>query len=157
MFVQASIVALAGNLLFLWLFGKSVEDAMGPLRFVAFYLAGGRGPRGAGRGRAACPEATVGAAGAVAALIGGHVVLYPRARFLTLVLILFFFGVIEIPVPAMVAVWVAMQAAFAATGLIGPSDAAAYSTRRRSGARRGDGPAVATRRKPTPPTAAAYR
>lgn len=159
MFVQASIVALAVNMLFLWLFGRSVEDSMGPLRFVAFYLAGGLVALGVQV--ALSPNSTepiVGAAGAIATAIGGYVVLYPRGRILTLVLIPFLFGVIEVPVAVMVAVWVAVQAAFAAAGLIGPTGPSAY-VNYAGGLVLGVATIglLATRRKPAPPTAAAYR
>jgi membrane associated rhomboid family serine protease len=159
MFVQASIVALFGNLLFLWLFGGNVEDAMGPLPFLAYYFMGG--VLALALQVAVSPESTtpiVGAAGATAALLGGYLVLYPRARVLTLVLIPFFFTVIEVPVMVMLAVWIAVQAAFAAAGLIAPGTSAAYLNY--LGGLAFGALAVrllATRRKPTPPTAAAYR
>ncbi|MGO9959966.1 MAG: rhomboid family intramembrane serine protease [Solirubrobacteraceae bacterium] len=159
MFVQASIVALLGNLLFLWLVGGNVEDAMGRLPFLAFYVVGG--VLALALEVAVSPDSTtpiVGAAGATAALLGGYLVLYPSARVLTLVLIPFLFTVIEVPIMVMLAVWIALQAAFAAAGLIAAGAPVAYlnyigglafgalAVRR-----------LATRRKPTPPTAAAYR
>ena len=162
MFLHASILHIGGNMLFLWIFGNNVEDSMGPVRFLIFYLVGGVaalalqvavGPNTVGP--------TLGASGAIAAVLGGYIVLYPKARVLTLVLIIFFFGVIELPALVMLGVWFAEQAVFGATGLTSPANA-------------GGGVAyfahvggfvfgllairlVATRRKPTPPTAAAYR
>jgi membrane associated rhomboid family serine protease len=132
MFMHASIVQIIGNMAFLWWFGNNVEAAMGPTKFLGFYLLGGvislavqvaLGPKST--------ASTVGAAGAVAAVIGGHLVLYPRAKILTLVLIPFFFGVIETPVLVMLGAWVVMQAVFAAVGLIDPvgsTGAPAYFT-----------------------------
>ncbi|HEX4009265.1 MAG TPA: rhomboid family intramembrane serine protease [Solirubrobacteraceae bacterium] len=152
MFTQGSIIQLLGNMLFLWLFGANVEDSMGPARFLAFYLVGGLvalGLQVALAPHSATP--TVGASGAIAAVIGGYLALYPRARMLTLVLIIFLFGVIEIPALVMLAVWLGMQAAFG-NGLevylahLGTLALGAATIR-----------LVATRRKPTPPTAAAYR
>jgi membrane associated rhomboid family serine protease len=161
MFMHASILHLGGNMLFLWIFGNNVEDAMGPIRFIVFYLLGGVaalalqvavGPNSV--------APTVGASGAIAAVLGGYIVLYPRARVLTLVLIIFFFGVIELPALVMLGIWFAEQAAFGAAGLtsLGNSGGVAYFAHV-------GGFAfglltirlLATRRKGTPPTAAAYR
>jgi membrane associated rhomboid family serine protease len=161
MFMHASILHIGGNMLFLWIFGNNVEDAMGPIRFIVFYLLGGVaalalqvlvGPNSV--------APTIGASGAIAAVLGGYIVLYPRARVLTLVLIIFFFGVIELPAWVMLGIWFAEQAAFGAAGLtsLGSSGGVAYFAHV-------GGFAfglltirlLATRRKPTPPTAAAYR
>jgi membrane associated rhomboid family serine protease len=92
--------------------------------------------------------------------LGGYIVLYPRARVLTLVLIIFFFGVIELPAIVMLGVWFAEQAAFGAAGLTAPSSGGGVAYFAHVGGfvfglltiR-----LVATRRKATPPTAAAYR
>jgi membrane associated rhomboid family serine protease len=158
LFIQASVWQLIGNMWFLWLFGNNIEDSMGPLRFIAFYLVGGM--LSSALAVAIDPGASapiLGAAGAVATVIGGYLILYPHARVLALVVIVFFFGVLEIPTAVMLGLWVAMQIGFAAAGWIGPG-AVAYmawiggfafgllAIR-----------LVATRQKPTPPTAAAYR
>jgi membrane associated rhomboid family serine protease len=103
---------------------------------------------------------TLGASGAIAAVLGGYIVLYPRARVLTLVLIIFFFGVIELPALVMLGVWFAEQAVFGAAGLTNPTNAGGVAYFAHVG-----GFAfglltirlLATRRKPTPPTVAAYR
>lgn len=157
-FVHSSLVQLIGNVWFLWLFGTNVEDSMGPVRFVGFYVAGG--VIALGVVLAVDPGAsspTVGAAGAVAAVLGGYMLLYPRARVLALVVIIFFFGVLEIPALVMLVAWIAMQAAFAAAGLIGDGGFAYVSYI--GGFMFGLAAIrlLATRRKPTPPTAAAYR
>ena len=158
MFVHSSVVQLIGNVWFLWLFGTNVEDSMGPVRFLAFYVAGGLVALGvvlAVDPGASSP--TVGAAGAVAAVLGGYLLLYRNARVLALVTIIFFFGVIEIPALVMVGAWVVMQAAFAAAGLIGDGGFAYVSYI--GGFLFGLAAIrlLATRRKPMPPTAAAYR
>jgi membrane associated rhomboid family serine protease len=152
MFLNGSIVQLAGNLLFLWLFGNNVEDAMGPIRFLAFYVAGGLVATAVQLGLD--PDSmipVVGAAGAVAAVIGGSVMLYPRARVLTLVLIIFLFGVVEVPALLMLGLWLVLQGVFgngvaAYLGQLGAIVAGALAIR-----------LLATRRKATPPTAAAFR
>jgi membrane associated rhomboid family serine protease len=161
MFLHASILHIGGNMLFLWIFGNNVEDAMGPIRFLIFYLLGGVAALALQVAVAPNTVApTLGASGAIAAVLGGYIVLYPRARVLTLVLIIFFFGVIELPALVMLGIWFAEQAAFGAAGLtsLGSTGGVAYFAHV-------GGFAfglltirlVATRRKPTPPTAVAYR
>ena len=122
MFVHGSILHLAGNLLFLWIFGSTVEDAMGHLRFGLFYLLGGVAALAlqtlVDPGSMA---PTVGASGAIAAVLGGYIVLYPRARVLSLVLMLLFSTVIEVPALVMLALWFIEQAVFGATGLTSTS------------------------------------
>jgi membrane associated rhomboid family serine protease len=162
MFMHASIVQLAGNMLFLWIFGNNVEDSMGPVRFLLFYVAGGL----AALALQVVVEpnslaTTVGASGAIAAVLGGYVVLYPRARVLTLVLIILFFTVIELPAMVMLGLWFAMQAVFGAVGLTDPAGGGGVVAWFAHVGGFAFGVlairALATRRKPTPPTAAAYR
>ena len=122
MFMHASILHIAGNMLFLWIFGNNVEDSMGPVRYLGFYLLGGLaalalqvavGPNS--------DTPTLGASGAIAAVLGGYIVLYPRARVLTVVFIIFLFTVIELPALVMLGVWFAQQAVFGAAGLTNPT------------------------------------
>jgi membrane associated rhomboid family serine protease len=122
MFMHASILHIAGNMLFLWIFGNNVEDSMGPIRYILFYLVGGVaalalqvaiGPN--------TTAPTVGASGAIAAVLGGYIVLYPRARVLTLVFIILFFTVLELPAIVMLGIWFAQQAIFGAAGLTNPT------------------------------------
>ncbi len=122
MFMHASILHIAGNMLFLWIFGNNVEDAMGHAKFIVYYIAGGLaalalqvaiGPNST--------APTVGASGAIAAVLGGYIVLYPRARVLTVVFIILFFTVIELPAVAMLGIWFAEQALFGAANLTNPT------------------------------------
>jgi membrane associated rhomboid family serine protease len=122
MFMHASILHIGGNMLFLWIFGNNVEDSMGPVKFLGFYILGGIaalalqvaiGPNST--------APTLGASGAIAAVLGGYIVLYPRARVLTLVLIILFFTVIELPAWVMLGVWFAEQAVFGAANLTNPT------------------------------------
>jgi membrane associated rhomboid family serine protease len=122
MFMHASILHIGGNMLFLWIFGNNVEDAMGPVKYLLFYLLGGIaalalqvavGPNST--------APTLGASGAIAAVLGGYIVLYPRARVLTVVFIILFFTVIELPAWVMLGVWFAEQAIFGATNLTNPA------------------------------------
>jgi membrane associated rhomboid family serine protease len=121
MFMHGGVLHIVGNMLFLWIFGNNVEDAMGPVRFLLFYLLGGAvalAGQVAFDPNAATP--TIGASGAVAAVLGGYIVLYPRARVLTLVFIIFLVTIIEIPAVIMLALWFAQQAFFAARDLSDP-------------------------------------
>ena len=98
-------------MLFLWIFGNNIEDSMGRPRFVAFYLLGGH--RGAGRAGAHRPERDgadrSGASGAIAAVLGGYAVLYPRARVLTVVFIIIFFTVVQLPALLVLGLWFLLQ------------------------------------------------
>ena len=99
MFLHGGFMHLAGNMLFLWVFGDNMEDRMGHVGFLLFYLAGGLGA--ALIQIAADPDSTipmVGASGAIAAVLGGYLLLFPKAR----VDVLFFFVVIirVVPIPA---------------------------------------------------------
>jgi membrane associated rhomboid family serine protease len=122
MFMHASLLHIAGNMIFLWIFGNNVEDSMGPIKYLGFYLVGGLAALGLQV--AISPESpvpTLGASGAIAAVLGGYIVLYPRARVLTLVIIIFFFTVIELPALVMLGIWFVEQAVFAAAGLLTPA------------------------------------
>jgi membrane associated rhomboid family serine protease len=110
MFMHGSLLHLGGNMLFLWIFGNNIEDSMSELRFVAFYLLGGLAALGAQvlvEPSAAIP--TVGASGAIAAVLGGYALLYPRARVITVVFIIIFFTVIELPALLVLGFWILMQ------------------------------------------------
>jgi membrane associated rhomboid family serine protease len=122
MFMHASILHIGGNMLFLWIFGNNVEDSMGPVKFFGFYILGGIAAMALQV--AISPNSTVptiGASGAIAAVLGGYIVLYPRARILSLVFIVFFFTVAELPTWVMLGIWFAEQAVFAAVGLTNPT------------------------------------
>jgi membrane associated rhomboid family serine protease len=122
MFMHGGLLHLGGNMLFLWIFGNNVEDAMGRLRFILFYLLGGVAAiafQTLVEPNAAIP--TIGASGAVAAVLGAYIVLYPRARVLTLVFIILFFTVIELPAVLMIGVWFVQQVLFGAYGVANPT------------------------------------
>jgi membrane associated rhomboid family serine protease len=93
MFLHASWVHILGNMLFLWIFGNNVEDVMGRLRFLVFYLAAGFAAALAQTyvtlhwsGTAAASIPNVGASGAIAGVLGAYLILLPHARVLTLLL-----------------------------------------------------------------------
>jgi len=122
MFMHGSILHLAGNMLFLWIFGNNVEDAMGRAKFLAFYLLGGIAALAlqtlVGPGTAV---PTVGASGAIAAVLGGYVLLYPRARVVTVIFLVIFFTVLELPALVVLGLWFVQQAVFGATNLTDPT------------------------------------
>jgi membrane associated rhomboid family serine protease len=121
MFMHGGLLHLGFNMLFLWIFGNNVEDSMGRLRFVAFYLLGGLAA--IGLQTLVEPDATVptiGASGAVAAVLGGYALLYPRARVVTLVIVVFFFTVISLPALVVLGLWILLQLAAGAAELSSP-------------------------------------
>jgi membrane associated rhomboid family serine protease len=124
MFMHGGILHLAGNMLFLWIFGNNVEDSMGKPKFIIFYLLGGLAAL-AGQTLVASGDGNavplVGASGAIAAVLGGYIVLYPRARVLTLIFIILFFTIIEIPAMVVLGLWFLQQLLFGAYGLGDPT------------------------------------
>ncbi len=109
-FMHGGWLHLGGNMLFLWVFGNNIEDSMGPVRFLVFYILCGLVAAGAHMlVDPASPVPTVGASGAISGVLGAYLVLYPKAR----VNMLFFFLIIirVIPLPAWVVLiwWFAIQ------------------------------------------------
>ena len=109
-FVHAGFMHLAGNMLFLWIFGDNMEDEMGHGRFLGFYLVSGIG---AGLIHVlAAPNSvvpTVGASGAIAGVMGGYLLLFPKARVDILLIFIVFFKIIPIPAWIMLGIWFGMQ------------------------------------------------
>lgn len=110
MFLHGGLMHLAGNMLFLWIFGDNLEDEMGPLRFLGFYLACGLG---AGLTHVlSAPDSmvpTVGASGAIAGVMVGYLLLYPKAKVDLLIIIIVFFRIIPVPAWLMLGFWFVMQ------------------------------------------------
>jgi membrane associated rhomboid family serine protease len=131
MFAHDGLLHLAGNMLFLWLFGRTLESTLGPVRFVAFYLLAGLAATALLV--ALGPDSrvpTVGAAGAISGLVGGYLILFPRARMISLAFMLFFVTIVAVPVLVYAGVWIAEQALFDVLDLtsIGASGGAGYLT-----------------------------
>jgi membrane associated rhomboid family serine protease len=121
MFLHGSFLHIFGNMLFLAIFGPTVEDSMGRARFLAFYLLGGLVALGAQV--LVSPDSTaptLGASGAIAAVLGGYALLYPRARILSLVFIVFFVTIVEVPAVFLLGFWFLEQLYFGAAGLASP-------------------------------------
>ncbi len=111
MFLHAGWLHILGNLLFLWIFGNNVEDSMGRAKYVLFYLLAGIV---ACYAQAAINPSetgpTLGASGAIAGVLGGYILLYPRSRVLTLVFLIFFVTLVEVPAVIMLGVWFILNA-----------------------------------------------
>jgi membrane associated rhomboid family serine protease len=111
MFMHGSLLHIGGNMLFLWIFGNNIEDAMGRLKFLLFYFLGGIAATGAQflyDTNAVVPN--LGASGAIAAVLGGYALLYPRARVITLIFIIFFITLVELPALLVLGAWFVLQA-----------------------------------------------
>jgi len=116
MFMHGSWLHLIGNMLFLWIFGNNVEDAMGRIRFPLFYLFAGFAATALQTfatlafGTGADAEIpNVGASGAIAGVLGAYLLLYPRARVLTFVILVFILAPIEVPAMIFLGVWFLFQ------------------------------------------------
>ena len=113
MFMHGGLLHLGGNMLFLWIFGNNVEDSMGPVKFLLFYLLGGLAA--AALQLVIGPDSQVpnlGASGAVAGVLGGYLVLFPRARVITVIFIVFFFTIVELPALLILGFWFVQQVLF---------------------------------------------
>lgn len=116
-FFHGGILHLAFNMLFFWIFGNNIEDVLGHIKFILFYLLSGII---AGISQALItPHSTVpiiGASGAVAGILGAYLVLYPRARILTLFWFFFFIRIVRIPTVVFLGFWFLIQILYAGTG-----------------------------------------
>jgi membrane associated rhomboid family serine protease len=110
MFLHGGVMHLAGNMLFLWIFGDNLEEDLGHVKFALFYLASGIG---AGLIHVlAAPYSlvpTVGASGAIAGVMGGYLLLYPKAKVDVLFIFVVFFKVWPIPAWIMLGIWFGIQ------------------------------------------------
>jgi membrane associated rhomboid family serine protease len=127
MFTHASWIHIGGNMLFLWIFGNNVEDALGRVRFLLWYLVGGLAATAlqtfvtlqfGNAADASIPN--IGASGAIAAVLGAYFLLLPRARVLTAVFLGFFFFLWEIPAIVFLGIWFLLQAVEGGLGLLAP-------------------------------------
>ncbi len=123
MFIHGGFLHILGNMWFLWVFGRAIEDILGHLKFLVFYLACGLA---AGLihilVNASSPVPTVGASGAIAGVMGAYLIKFPRARIVTLVPIIIFITTVDIPAAFLLLYWFAMQF-FSGVGSVGYSQA----------------------------------
>jgi membrane associated rhomboid family serine protease len=109
-FMHGGFLHIAGNMLFLWIFGNNIEDSMSRWRFAVFYLLGGLVANFAQI--AVGPDSTapgIGASGAIAAVLGGYALLYPRARVVTAVILIFFITLLDLPALVVLGAWFLLQ------------------------------------------------
>ncbi len=110
MFLHGSFLHIVGNMWYLWLFGDNVEDVMGRARFLVFYLLSGVAAAAA---QVVMDPGSrvpmVGASGAISGVLGGYLLLYPRARILTLVPLGFFTQLMEVPALIVLGFWIFVQ------------------------------------------------
>jgi len=110
MFLHGGFLHIIGNMLFLYIFGDNVEDALGHVRYLVFYL--GSGIAASMAQLIVHPGSqipTIGASGAIAGVMGAYFLLYPRSKVLTLIPIFFFFQVFEIPAVIFLGLWFLIQ------------------------------------------------
>jgi membrane associated rhomboid family serine protease len=127
MFMHGGWFHIIGNLWFLWVFGDNVEDAMGWLRFIAFYLICGLAAAGAqilSDPGAAVPM--VGASGAIGGVMGAYARLYPRAHVIVLIFLGFFVTTVSVPALAMLGYWFVIQIAGGLPSLQGAGGGVAF-------------------------------
>jgi membrane associated rhomboid family serine protease len=118
MFLHGGWGHLIGNLWFLWIFGTNVEDSMGHLRFLLFYLlCGGAAAAAHIWSEPSSVLPMVGASGAISAIMGAYLLLYPRARVKTLLFFIIFFTVVELPAFLYLGYWFLLQV----LGVFGPT------------------------------------
>ena len=110
MFLHVNLIHLAGNMIYLWIFGNNIEDKLGRFWFIGFYLLGGV----AAVVTQVLIDPTsevpmIGASGAISAVLGAYLVLFPGARILSLVFLGFFYQLIEVPAVLVLGFWFVLQ------------------------------------------------
>jgi membrane associated rhomboid family serine protease len=109
MFLHGGFMHIAGNMLYLWVFGNNVEDALGHLRFIVFYfLCGGLAAAAQIAMSASSPVPMIGASGAIAGVLGAYYMKFPRARVQCLIFF-FFVSVVMLPAGFVLLLWFLLQ------------------------------------------------
>jgi membrane associated rhomboid family serine protease len=118
MFLHGGWMHLLGNGLFLWVFGNNVEDSMGRIRYLIFYLLCGLAAAAAQVFQSpASPVPMIGASGAISGVLGGYLVLYPRVPVNVLIPIFIFIQIVKLPAYLVLVIWIGMQLLNASTGM----------------------------------------
>lgn len=110
MFLHGGILHIGFNMLFLWIFGNNIEDAFGRFKFIVFYLLSGIA--GSFLQIATDPTSTIpniGASGAISGVLGAYLILYPNAKVLTVIPIIFFIEIVRIPAIILIGFWFILQ------------------------------------------------
>jgi membrane associated rhomboid family serine protease len=110
MFLHGGWLHLLGNMLYLWIYGDNVEDCMGHARYLLFYvLCGTAGVCAQALSEPHSAYPIIGASGAISGVLGAYLLLFPRAKVLTLVLLPFFFTTLRLPAMLLLLLWFAVQ------------------------------------------------
>jgi membrane associated rhomboid family serine protease len=124
MFLHADLMHLGGNLLYLWIFGDNIEDKLGHIKYLGFYLISGILASLiwiiAARGSS---QPVVGASGAISAVMAAYLIMYPSAKIRTLVTLGLFIWPLKVPAYVMIGLWIALQVAM---GFLNPNTGIAY-------------------------------
>jgi len=120
MFMHGGWMHLIGNMLYLWIFGNNIEDAMGRVRFVVFYaVCGVAAAMSQALVNPASTVPMVGASGAISGVLGAYLLLYPRARVLVLIPLGFIYELVRLPAMVVLGLWFVFQ--LLSSALSGPS------------------------------------
>jgi membrane associated rhomboid family serine protease len=123
MFLHGSLMHIGSNMLYLWIFGDNIEDRLGHGKFLIFYLACGYlATLAHAFFSPASRVPAIGASGAIAGVLGAYLILFPHARVLTLIPILFFITLRELPAILILGLWFVLQL-FSGVGSLGVRDA----------------------------------
>ncbi len=110
MFLHGGWMHLLGNMLYLWIFGNNIEDSMGHLRFIFFYLFAGLAAAGTHLYfNTASTVPTIGASGAVSGVLGAYLILFPHARVQTLIILGWFIRIVYLPAWVLLIFWIGLQ------------------------------------------------
>jgi membrane associated rhomboid family serine protease len=110
LFLHGGWLHLLGNLLYLWIYGDNVEDSMGHLKYLVFYcLCGAAAVFAQALSEPHSAYPIIGASGAISGVLGAYLLLFPRAKVLTLVLLPFFFTTLRLPAMLLLLLWFAAQ------------------------------------------------
>lgn len=110
MFLHGGWMHIIGNMLYLWIFGNNIEDSMGHVRFVIFYLLAGLVAAAAHLAlNPASTVPTIGASGAVSGVLGAYLLLFPHARVQTLITFGFFIRMVYLPAWVLLIFWIGLQ------------------------------------------------
>lgn len=110
MFMHGGLLHLGSNMLYLWIFGNNIEDKLGYVKFIIFYLL--CGVVAAYAHALTNPASTVpmiGASGAISGILGAYILLFPHTRVHTLVFFVFFFQILQLPAIIVIGFWIAIQ------------------------------------------------
>jgi rhomboid family protein len=127
MFLHGGFFHLAGNMLYLWIFGNNIEDVMGHVRFILFYLI--CGIIAVYTYAFINSDSTVpmiGASGAISGVLGAYLLLFPHARVLTLLMLGFFIQFVDLPAVVVLGFWIVIQLLYGIFSLAGPMGAVAW-------------------------------